>query len=167
MLTTTADHVKDQDKNKNIKIYFDGSEVGFMTVKYIENDVHECDEEDCPMGEGEVRQEGCHLSTDYLIEAVLNRPASDPEGERWPQYQNIKTISFEFKNSFLYYNTYDYEYMPFQDNQKPPTATHMIPVSNIEGIDIHRESSYKERFYQLQAKSLKPDRKTLRKHIQR
>lgn len=161
MLTATKDKI--QDKNKAVKIYFDNQEVGYVCIQYFENNIHECDEEDCTLGD--TYKEEHYLSSDHILEQVINRPVNDPEAQRWPQYQNIKTITFEFKNSFLYYNTYDYEYTPSQINQKPPTATHMIPVSNIESIDLHRESGYIDKFFE--AKKPRIDRKSLRKHIEK
>lgn len=163
-MTTTTDHIPNQDKNKGVRIYFDNSEVGYVCIQYFENSIHECDEEDCPVL-GDMEKEEHYLLSDHIIEQVINRPANDPEAQRWPQYQNIKTIAFEFKNSFLYYNTYDYEYIPSKDNQKSPTASNLIPVSNIESIDLHRESGYKDKF--IEAKKPKVDRKVLRKHIQK
>lgn len=163
-MTTTADQIQKQDKNRGVKIYFDGQEVGYASIQYFYNSVHDCDEEDCPVL-GDTDKEESYLSSDYIISEVLNRPEGDPEGAKWPQYQGIRTITFEFKNSFMYYSTYDYQYTPFQDNQKSPTATHMIPIANIECIDLHREAGYKDKFFE--AKKPKIDRKSLRKHIEK
>lgn len=164
MLTTTADQDQNKDKNKGIKIYFDNQEVGYAYIEYFYNTVHECDEEDCPI-QDDTEKEEHSLSSDHIIEDVINRPANDPESIKWPQYQGIKAISFDFKNGFLCYNTFDYEYTPSSEQQKPPTATHMIPVSNIESIDLHRKAGYRDKFFE--AKKPKVDRKVLRKHIEK
>ena len=163
-LTTTIDHIEKQDKNKGVRIFFDNSEVGYAYIEYFHNNIHYCDVEDCPT-QGDTEKEESSLSTDHLIDNVLNRPEGDPEGSKWPQYQGIKAISFDFRNGFLCYNTYDYEYTPFKDNQKSATATHMIPVNSIESIDLHREAGYRDKFFEV--KKPKIDRKALRKHIEK
>jgi hypothetical protein len=134
LTTIAADQIPKQD----VRIFFDNLEVGYICIQHFNNTIHECDEEHCPI-QGDIYKEDDYLSSDYIINEVINRPTDDPESIKWPQYQNIKTISFEFKNSFLYYSTYDYEYVPLQNNQKLPTASHLIPIVNIESIDLHRE----------------------------
>lgn len=91
--------IEQQDKNKGVRIYFDGLEDGLVAIN------HTSPEYDEDRYTGEIK--GQTLATDYLLSEVLNRLPNDRQAFKWPQYQNIKTVVSELTNSFLYYKVYD------------------------------------------------------------
>jgi hypothetical protein len=150
---------KDKDKNKGIKIYYSGEEVGYVSVTSISREVHNCGDDDCD-DSGELYYEEENVNTEFLIQEVLNQPK---DAKTYPELQNIKAIAFEIKDNIIYKNLYDCDFVP----NITPTEKIGIPLSCVERITVHRIPGHVARLHSAYEKEGKPDRKALRKHIQR
>ncbi len=93
LTTTAADQIQKQDNNKGIRIFFDNSEVGYVCIQHFNNSIHECDEEHCPI-QGDMYKEDNYLSSDYIINEVINRPKSDPEAEKMASISEYQEPQF-------------------------------------------------------------------------
>lgn len=119
-----------------MKLYYCGREVGYVDVSHIDKIVDDA---------GDLKYESNSTSSKFLMEHTINQQ-EDKKNGKWLQYQDIKTISFDIKDGFIYVSMYDVEI----DNSHlllaaVPKYMFGIPISSVDSIDVHNNSeSYVE-----------------------
>lgn len=110
-----------------MKLYYCGREVGYVDVSHIDKIVDDA---------GDLKYESNSTSSKFLMEHTINEQ-EDKKNGKWLQYQDIKTISFDIKDGFIYVSMYDVEI----DNSHlllaaVPKSMFGIPISSVDSIDV-------------------------------